>query len=165
MPNLYFITGACGSGKSAIIPYLKKALKNIDIHDFDEKGVPPNPKIKWRLDTTDYWLKIAKKNAKNNKSTIICGLTMPQEVEKSKYSKSAPPIHYCLLDISIYLRRKRLRQRKERIQELEKFTGYVLGLRKWVRKTKFKHKIINTNKMTLEQKADEAIDWIKKNEK
>jgi len=39
--RLHFIGGASGSGKTAVMPYLKELLgDNIAVYDFDDIGVP-----------------------------------------------------------------------------------------------------------------------------
>lgn len=39
--KLYFIGGASGSGKTAVMPNLKEMLgDNISVYDFDDMGVP-----------------------------------------------------------------------------------------------------------------------------
>jgi len=111
MADLFFITGAEGAGNSAILEHLKKLMINFEVHDFDEVGVPDNPPLQWRLDTTDYWLKIAAKNAKKNVSTIISGLSFPSEVKKSSSFEEAPNVFFCLLDVSENEREKRLKKR------------------------------------------------------
>ncbi len=55
---IYFIAGASGSGKTAIVEDLKLALPNATIHDFDDIGVPENPDKKWRHKATEPYLKI-----------------------------------------------------------------------------------------------------------
>jgi len=163
MAKLYFITGACGTGKSSIIPYLKKNLEGFDIHDFDEVGVPENPTVQWRKDTTDYWLKVASENAKKDISTLIVGLSIPQEVRNSQYFSSAPKIYYCLLDISEEERCKRLSKRgasKELIEDLEE----LVGLRKWVSESDFEYIIIDTAGRSIEETSEKVISWIKRRE-
>tara|TARA_Y100000034_G_C6645321_1_gene282261 strand:+ start:199 stop:435 length:237 start_codon:yes stop_codon:yes gene_type:complete len=72
MTKLYFITGAEGVGKSSIIPILKKKFPEIDVHDFDEVGVPENPPLQWRYDTTLHWLNVAIKNQKKREVNNNC---------------------------------------------------------------------------------------------
>lgn len=56
--NIYFIAGASGSGKTAIIPALKRILSdNIFSYDFDDIRVPKVPSKKWRQRSTEKWLK------------------------------------------------------------------------------------------------------------
>lgn len=82
MSKLFFIIGAEGAGNTSIIPHLKTLSENIRAYDFDEKGVPLNPPIQWRLNTTDYWIKKSIKNSKNNINTIISGLSFPSEIKR-----------------------------------------------------------------------------------
>ena len=81
-PKIYFITGVCGVGKSAVIPDLKLSFdkKDFDIHDFDERGVPSGVNREWRKKETEFWLNLGRLNLKNNISTIICGFSNPKEV-------------------------------------------------------------------------------------
>lgn len=47
--KLYFIGGASGSGKTAIMPELQKILgSEIKVYDFDDIGVPEGADKKWR---------------------------------------------------------------------------------------------------------------------
>jgi hypothetical protein len=54
MSTFYFIGGVSGSGKTAIIPDLKKILGNsITVYDFDDIGVPDGADKKWRQESTE----------------------------------------------------------------------------------------------------------------
>ena len=66
--NLFIITGASGSGKSASLSHLQEDFENV--FDFDSVGVPDNADKIWRQKTTEYWLH---EYAKNKKSMILCG--------------------------------------------------------------------------------------------
>jgi broad-specificity NMP kinase len=79
--RIYFITGVCGVGKSAVIPYLKSSLndKDYDIHDFDENGVPNNADMKWWRKETERWINFGMQNMNNGISTIVCGFANPEE--------------------------------------------------------------------------------------
>jgi len=151
MENIFFITGTPGVGKTSIINLLKKTLNKFEIHDFDDVGVPNNPSLNWRYQTTKHWLKIGKENLEKNKSTIICGLTIPQEIEKYMLTELEGKIYIFLLDVSIKEREKRLKLRnadQKLIDDLEE----VIGLREWVPKSKLKGKnIINTTKLSIKE--------------
>ena len=57
MSNLYFVAGASGSGKTAILPDLKKIFSDaIAVYDFDDIGVPIGADKKWRQKATQTWL-------------------------------------------------------------------------------------------------------------
>lgn len=156
MANIFFITGACGTGKSSIINFLKKSLNNFEIYDFDEVGVPDNPPLAWRHNTTKHWLKVGKDNLEKNKSTIVCGLTIPQEIEKFMLNDLEEKIYIMLLDVSNEEREKRLKLRnadQDLIDELDE----VIGLRKWVPESRLEGKnVINTTKLSIEEVASEV---------
>lgn len=153
MRKTVFVTGAEGCGKTSLIPFLKDELEGFRINDFDEVGVPDNPPLQWRLDTTKYWLKIANNNQKKGLDTLVAGLIFPCEVEKYEEHKSLD-ITFILLDISVEERKKRLIKRKadeELINEPER----IGELRDDFKKTKFKNKIIDVTNKSLEQTAKE----------
>jgi len=154
--TIYFISGAEGAGKSTSIKLLTKKLPKMDIHDFDEKGVPSNPPLSWRINTTKDWINLAKDNEKKGISTIIVGLSFPREI--SNISKKIKP-KYCLLDISIKERKNRLKKRKSAI-EVIKDNKQLLDLRKDFSKLIDK-KIIKTSNKTPNEIIKEIIKWIK----
>ena len=67
---LYLITGASGSGKSACLPYLKAALPESDVVDFDDIGVPEHADKIWRQESTEQWLQ---RYLAQNKPMVLCG--------------------------------------------------------------------------------------------
>ncbi|MBU4070031.1 MAG: hypothetical protein KJ646_03530 [Nanoarchaeota archaeon] len=153
--TIFFISGAEGVGKTTILGHLIRELPDKDIHDFDEIGVPKNPKLSWRYKTTKHWLKIAKNNEKIGKDTIIVGLSFPSEIIKFSKKKN---FHFCLFDISINEREKRLRKRKSTkgvIDDLEQ----LKQLREEFKKLKSK-KIINISHLTPKEISSKLIKWI-----
>jgi uridine kinase len=63
--KLYFIGGASGSGKTAVMPNLKELLgDNIAVYDFDDIGVPEAADKKWRQESTEKWLQKLLSNEK-----------------------------------------------------------------------------------------------------
>jgi len=129
-PRLIFITGSSGVGKSTIVPILKAFLPaNFDVHDFDErltKEIAMNSELvdTWRLETTSYWIDLARKNAKEGKSTVVVGLVYPKEV--SALNPSIPTYFY-LLDASDEVIRERLMGKRfstsEKVAGLYQATG------------------------------------------
>jgi broad-specificity NMP kinase len=162
MANIFFITGPCGVGKSSIINSLKKVLKKFEIHDFDDVGVPENPDLNWRHETTKYWLKVGKENLGKRKSTIICGLTIPEEIEKFMLDGLNDKVYILLLDVGAKERERRLRSRnasQELIDDLEE----VIGLRKWVPKSKLKGRyIVDTTKLSIKDIGNKIEELILK---
>jgi len=60
-PQVYFVSGVCGTGKSSTIVHLKKKFpsKSYDVRDFDERGVPDGGGRTWHTNETLYWLNVA----------------------------------------------------------------------------------------------------------
>ena len=57
MSNVYFVAGASGSGKTAIMSDLKNILGDtVSVYDFDDIGVPEGADKKWRQESTEKWL-------------------------------------------------------------------------------------------------------------
>ncbi len=164
MANTYFITGAEGAGKSTIVPSLKKNLREIDIRDFDEVGVPLNPSLKWRIDTTKHWIKIVLANQKKEKSTCIIGLSFPNEIRKIKESEKIKNIYYILLDVSVKERKNRLKKRKSQSHVI-KDPEQLKSLKKIFKsKLKNKHRI-NTTNLSTENVSNLLIKFIGLKEK
>ncbi|NHJ33725.1 MAG: SET domain-containing protein, partial [Asgard group archaeon] len=95
-----FITGVSGVGKSAIVPRLKEIMPSFAVHDFDEVGVPQDVDVAWRLRTTDHWLRVAKENLAKGKSTIICGVSRPEEVMDSSETTDSLNLQFGFIKIS-----------------------------------------------------------------
>jgi hypothetical protein len=153
----FFITGAEGVGKSSLLKILQSKFPDMDAHDFDEVGVPENPPLSWRLNTTNHWIKIAIKNQKRRKSTCIIGLCFPDEILNSQQINELNCIKFCLLDIKEKEREKRLIKRgasREVIEDL----GNLIELRKQIKKVK--GDIIDTTLLSIEQAGKKVINWI-----
>lgn len=106
---IYFIAGASGSGKTAILPDLKNILgDNYNIYDFDDIGVPSNADKKWRQETTETWLQ---KLLQENKNCCLLGQIVLGEILACPSIKKLNNINFCLLDVSDVERIKRLKQR------------------------------------------------------
>ncbi len=171
--KIYFVSGANTAGKSTIIPLLKKALPAyFHIHDFDERGVPNSVTTDWRKNETKHWLRLAMRNSKKGFSTIICGLSMPEEIYGVEKSKK---IIFILLDISAQQIGKRMRQRwnsPAKIRRLQKVTqlsldGAIQANIATAKKLRaqcrlYKGKIFNTSSAIAEKTAQRIIDYIVK---
>jgi hypothetical protein len=107
--NLYFIAGASGSGKTAIIPHLKELWgKRIAVYDFDEIGVPKDADTKWRQEFTEKWLQ---KLLSDNQDACLLGQMVLGEIFSCPSATQLSKINFCFLDVSDIERIKRLRKR------------------------------------------------------
>ena len=164
MAKLFFVTGSEGVGKSSIVEMLKNNFNNIDIHDFDEVGVPENPNLQWRYDTTLHWIKIAIKNQKKGFSTIIAGLSFPNEVLMYEEHDEMGEILFCLLDVHETERERRLCERgstKEVISDL----CQLHQLREKFKDIEFENVVIDTTNLSINEVKEKVIEWIRENKK
>jgi len=108
-PKIYFVSGVCGVGKSAVIPHLKNFLPKdrYDVRDFDERGVPDGANHAWRKSEVKKWLEIGTEAAQRGVSTIICGFVKKKDFEEEEKEDSLE-IEVILLDADAKTIRKRL---------------------------------------------------------
>jgi len=107
---LLFITGASGSGKTAVIPGLRKRFPEFDIHDFDERGVPEEADTRWRQEQTEYWINKAIENQRLGKDTVVCGGAVYGEILACPSVNQIDHLGVCLLDCEDVIRLDRLRK-------------------------------------------------------
>lgn len=106
--KLYFIGGASGSGKTAIMPELQEILgSEIKVYDFDDIGVPEGADKKWRQESTEKWLK---KLLSYKKNTCLLGVILG-EILACPSAKHIEEVHFLLLDVDDLVRIKRIRTR------------------------------------------------------
>lgn len=128
--KVYFVSGVSGVGKTSTMEHLKKFLpeSNFDIRDFDERGVPDGGGPIWHKQETANWLEVGKVNAKEDKSTVICGFNEPERI-RAVWNEAYPETELILLNASGDVIRRRLLGRyptKESEKEIERAAGKPL---------------------------------------
>lgn len=156
--KVYFVTGISGSGKTTLVELLKQKLKSACVYDFDEKGVPKNPDINWRIETTDMWLKKAKENLAKGKLTVICGVCVPKEVKASNYCTGLNP-QFAFLYIPDDVIKQRLKERKWSETEIQNNINWADKLLKFVHQQP-KSFIIDSSVNKPEAVAEKIMLWI-----
>lgn len=107
--TFYFVAGASGSGKTAIIVDLQKTLGDtVSVYDFDSIGVPEGADKTWRQESTEKWLQ---RLLKENKDACLIGQIVLGELLACPSAKQLEKINFCLLDVSDAERIKRLKKR------------------------------------------------------
>src|SRR5699024_4166223 len=104
---LFIITGASGTGKSTVVPYLQKLLPNFAVFDIDPifDDVGDWQKLK------NIWLRVASDLAKSNRMTVLCGTMLPWDIEKCTNYHDFSHIYYINLHCNDEVRSIRLRER------------------------------------------------------
>jgi len=107
--KLYFIAGASGSGKTALMPHLKELLgDNIAVYDFDDIGVPEAADKKWRQESTEKWLQ---KLLNDGKDACLLGQVVLGEILACPSAKRIDRVNFCLLEVNDFERIQRLKKR------------------------------------------------------
>src|SRR5690606_14759425 len=122
---LFIITGASGTGKSTVVPYLREILRDFDAFDIDNiyADIGDWQKLK------NVWLKVASNIAKSNRMTVLCGTIMPCDVEKCDSYNDFSTVYYLNLHCEDETREARLRERgwaEELIADHKKFAKWLL---------------------------------------
>jgi len=156
----YFITGAEGVGKSTILEKIKIRFPFMKIYDFDEVGVPDNPPLSWRLNTTKHWIKKFIKNQKAEASSCVLGLCFPEEIKKMNDFEKLNNVSFCLLDVNKKERKKRLINRKAS-QEVIDDDRCLLELRSQFQK--MKNSVIDTSNLSIEEVSNSVIKFMELN--
>jgi energy-coupling factor transporter ATP-binding protein EcfA2 len=104
----FVVTGASGSGKSTVLPELRRLLPEVIILDKD---------ILWNFTASDkfneVWLRIVYTLAQSGRHALICGTTMPWDLAKSEDRGLVGTIHFLNLHCNDTVREARLRARPE----------------------------------------------------
>ncbi len=107
--KIYFIGGASGSGKTAVMPYLKELFgSKIPVYDFDDIGVPENADKKWRQESTEKWLQ---KLLNHGTDACLLGQIVLGEIISCPSATKIDSFNFCFLDVSDFERICRLRKR------------------------------------------------------
>ena len=110
---LIFVTGASGSGKTAVIPGLTKTFPEYVVHDFDERVQHEKFGPKNRQEHTEFWINKAIENQNIGKDTIVCGGAVYGEILACPSIKQIESLAVCLLDCSDLERLERVRRSDE----------------------------------------------------
>ncbi len=112
---LLFVTGARGSGKTAVTPGLAKRFPEYSVHDFDERGVPDDADTRWRQEQTEFWINKSIENQHLGQDTIICGGAVYGEILACPSIRQIEGLGVCLLDCTDVERIDRIRRSDSKV--------------------------------------------------
>lgn len=158
-PHTFFLTGTSGSGKTTIVESVQKLLPFVDVHDFDEGGVPQDADEKWRMDRTNHWLEIAQENTKQKKITIICGVSVPTEVKNAPAYLKQLMVHYGVVHVEPDDVRMRLKKRGWNDSLIENNIIWAEHLERFI-KEEPDHFIVNGSQYGPNKVAEKICNWI-----
>jgi predicted kinase len=148
---LFVVTGASGTGKSAIVGGLRRRLPHCEV--FETDLILQVAELGW-----DTWLLLARGIALNGRTTVLCGSLQPEQLEYLPARPLVSEIHFCNLDCPDEVLAERLRARpawrgwnQQRIAEHRRFAA---SLRSQIDPT------FDTSACSVEEVADQVARWI-----
>jgi hypothetical protein len=152
---LFVVTGASGTGKSAIVDGLRRRLPRCEV--FETDLILQVAELGWAR-WCDTWLLVAYGVALNGRATVLCGSLQPDQLEPLPARPLVGDIHFCNLDCPDDVLAERLRARpawrgwnEQRIAEHQRFAA---ALRSRIDPT------FDTSAHSVEEVADQVARWI-----
>jgi hypothetical protein len=105
---LFLIFGSSCAGKTTIVDELRTRHAELEIHDFDEVGVPADADIAWRQRTNEQWVQRA---VAAGRDFVLVGQTPLGELLAAPSAPRLDGISACLLDCDGTERLARMRRR------------------------------------------------------
>ncbi|WP_244893416.1 AAA family ATPase [Ferroacidibacillus organovorans] len=122
---LFIVTGSSGSGKTHVIPELRKLLPEYDVFDVD---IIWDGKQDWQV-VKNNWFRVARSIAESGRCTVLCGTILPWEAEKYDQFESFSRVYFLNLHCDSDVRRERLIKRgwtEEQVVEYQTFAQWLL---------------------------------------
>ena len=108
---LFIVTGASGTGKTAIVAPLQRLLPDWDVFDTNVLWDSGNdPETSWHFARSN-WLRIAFRLAQAGRRVILCGTQVPEKIDRCDHRPFFSAIHYLNLHADDETRDARLRAR------------------------------------------------------
>ncbi len=188
--RLFFVAGASGSGKTAIMPDLKKILGDVvAVYDFDDIGVPHGADKKWRQESTEKWLH---QLLSDGKDACLLGQIVLGEILACPSATQIDKVNLCLLDVSDFKRIRRLQNRNTygADQNMLNWSSWLrmhyqdptwmqhvlkencwegLNFNVWDQLSNWENKavikILDTTELSINQAAKSVAEWINQKDK
>ncbi|MBO0682397.1 MAG: hypothetical protein J2P45_04495 [Candidatus Dormibacteraeota bacterium] len=105
---LLYVAGASCAGKTTALSLLRKARGDIEIHDFDEIGVPEGADRHWRMEANERWMQ---RLLARRRPVMLAGQSPFGEILSAPSAIEFDGIAGCLVDCDDWVRVQRLRRR------------------------------------------------------
>jgi len=160
---LFFITGASGVGKTAILPDLRRLLPDWDVFESDTLFWSPVKEVMWAC-----WFSIAHSLSLSGRPVIISGTVLPHWFEDLDQRRFFDPVHYLNLHCGDPTRDARLRARPEWRGITEDSVERMREFAKWLLDHSETHfdppmEMVDTSDESVSDSAARVSDWARKN--
>jgi hypothetical protein len=154
---LFLIFGSSCSGKTTILSELRERHAGLEIHDFDEVGVPVDADNAWRHRTNEEWVQRAVGEQAAGRDFVLAGQTPFGELLAAPSATELEAISACLLDCDDTVRLARMRGRGDDWaarfgDSLDDFVLWGDWMRGHARDPRFRQFVIR-------EQCDDAMQW------
>ena len=151
---LFLIFGSSCSGKTTLLDALRERQADLEIHDFDEIGVPADADMAWRHRANEQWVQRA---LAARGDFVLAGQTPLGELLAAPSAVHVDAISACLLDCDDTERLARMRRRGEDWAarfggNLEDFVHWGEWMRGHARDPRFRPFVI-------QEQCDPSMQW------
>jgi tRNA A37 N6-isopentenylltransferase MiaA len=108
---MILISGASGSGKTSLLPHLRRMLPEMEVVEFDLVGVPADADTAWRQRTLEEWIQKALVCQAQGRELLVVGHAQYGEALACPSAPLLSRLAMCLLDCSDPVRIERIRAR------------------------------------------------------
>jgi hypothetical protein len=163
---LFVVTGASGSGKSAITLLLPERLPECVVLESDILWRPEfdRPSTNWR-DFHDVWLRLVKNIAQSGRPVDLSGTALPDQLEACPERRYIGDIHYLALVCDDDCLAERLRHRPAWRGVDAGFIDRMLEFNRWLkanaRSTSPSLTLLDTSARSVEECADWVGSWVR----
>ena len=107
----FLLFGSSCSGKTVVLDELRGRVGALELHDFDEIGVPPGADLAWRHRANEEWVRQALAYQADGLDLLLAGQTPLGELLAAPSASRLEAISACLLDCDDTTRLERLEAR------------------------------------------------------
>lgn len=159
---LFIVTGPSGSGKSAVVPALRRLLPDWDVFETD---ILWDSGGSWETVKCN-WLRIAHSIAQSGRGTVLCGTILPEQIRNCNHLAFFSRIHYLALVCEENVLRNRLRARPAWRGCTEEFIAEQVKLLRWLREQSGAafdppFVAVDTTCQAVEDTASRIAEWVR----
>jgi hypothetical protein len=158
---LFVVTGASGTGKSAIVPHLRALLPDMDVFETDQIWDSGGD---WQMIKCN-WLRVAHAVAQSGRMSVLCGTILPHELRSCEHIALFSSVHWLALDCTDKEREIRLTKRPGALACTDEFIQEQHRLSRWLKENSAKAfqpplTLIDTTTETAEQTTRLVARWV-----
>jgi broad-specificity NMP kinase len=159
---LFIVTGASGTGKTAIVEPLQRLLPEWPVFETD---ILWDSGRDWHY-VRQNWLRIAHRLAQTGRPTILCGTHLPEHLDRCDCRDFFRQIHYLILHCDDETLAARLRARPAWHNQTEAFIAEQRRFNQWLIRnatTAFDPSpvLVDTTRASVQQVAETIHGWAK----